>query len=321
VFKPASPTPLLAMRLVEIFEEAGLPGGVLNFVVGSGADVGDEFVNNRDIRAVSFTGSNEVGTRLYEEAARHLARVTCEMGGKNPVLVLDDADPTQAVEGIVQGAFGSTGQRCTATSRVIATPRIHDRLVAELEKRARAIRVGDGMDPAVQMGPAVDAGQFKTDLDYIEIARGEGAELVCGGSALTEGALAKGYFVAPTIFAGVTRRMRIFQEEVFGPVLAITKVKDFDEGIEACNDVLYGLTASIYTQDANTIMRFTDGIEAGMVHINNPTIGGEAQLPFGGTKATGVGPREMSQEGIHFFTELKTVFYDYTGKRRDTNIY
>jgi aldehyde dehydrogenase (NAD+) len=317
VFKPASVTPGSAEWVVKIFEEAGLPKGVLNLVHGSGSVVGDEFVNNRQIRAVSFTGSCEVGNDVARQAAMHLAKVTCEMGGKNPVVVMDDADLDLAVEGVMQGAFGSTGQRCTATSRVILHKAIADRFVEKLVARVAKIKVGDGFDETVSMGPAVDRGQFEADLRFIETAKKEGCRCIAGGEAQS----GKGYFVAPTIFDGVTSDKTIAQEEVFGPVLAVLRVSDFDEAMNVANGVKFGHTCSIYTGDANLIMRFIDRIEAGMVHINQPTIGGEAQLPFGGIKATGYGQREMSEEGLNFFTELKTVFYDYTGVKRQTNIY
>ena len=321
VFKPASNTPGCAEALVKLFEDAGLPKGVLNLVYGSGGVVGDEFVKNPAVRAVSFTGSCEVGGEVARQAAAHLAKVTCEMGGKNPVVVMDDADLDLAVEGTVQGAFGSTGQRCTATSRVILHKVIADKYVEKLLERVKKIKVGDGFEEGVNIGPAVDKAQFETDLRFIEIAKKEGCRCLIGGGALAEGQLAKGYFVAPTVFDNVKPDGTLAQEEVFGPVLAVFRVNDFEEALAVANSVKFGHTCSIYTSDANLVMRFTDRIEAGMVHINQPTIGGEAQLPFGGIKATGYGQREMSEEGLNFFTELKTVFYDYTGTKRQTNIY
>jgi aldehyde dehydrogenase (NAD+) len=318
VMKAASNTPGCAELLVKIYEDAGLPKGVLNLVYGAGGTVGDELVNHPAIRAVSFTGSCEVGARVAHQAAGHLAKVTCEMGGKNPVVVLDDADLDLAVEGVAQGAFGSTGQRCTATSRVILQKAIADKFIEMLIERVKKIRVGDGMEDGVTMGPAVDKAQYETDLRYIEIAKKEGCKVLVGGGALDMG---KGYFVAPTVFDGVKPDMTLAQEEVFGPVLAVMRAGDFEEAMKIANGVKFGLTCSIYTGDANLVMRFADRIEAGMVHINSPTVGGEAQLPFGGYKATGYGSREMSDEGLNFFTQLKTVFYDYTGVKRQTNIY
>lgn len=321
VFKAASNTPGCAELLVKIYEDAGLPKGVLNLVYGSGGVVGDEFVNNPTIRAVSFTGSCEVGGEVAKQAAGHLAKVTCEMGGKNPAVVMDDADLDLAVEGCAQGAFGSTGQRCTATSRVILHKAIADRFLEKLVERMKKIKVGDGMEDGINMGPAVDKAQYETDLRYLEIAKKEGGKCLVGGGALAGGKLAKGYFVAPTLFDNVKPEHTIAQEEVFGPVLAAFRVNDFDEAMKVANNVRFGLTCSIYTGDPNLAMRFIDRIEAGMVHINSPTVGGEAQLPFGGMKSTGYGNREMSEEGLDFFTELKTVFYDYTGVKRQTNIY
>ncbi len=321
VLKPASLTPLMAVKMIEIFQEAGLPKGVLNLVTGPGGTVGEELATNATIKAVSFTGSTGIGTSLYVKAAQSLKKVTCEMGGKNALIVLDDADLELAAEAIVQGAFGSTGQRCTATSRVLVTKSVHDKLLEMIVERAKKIVVGNGLKDGVGMGPAVDKSQYETDLNYIEIAKKDGAKLVLGGRALKDGDLARGYFVEPTVFTGVTPSMRIFKEEVFGPVLAVSVVDSFREAMEAANAVEFGLTSSIYTRDANTIMRYIEGIEVGMVHINSPTVGGEAQVPFGGIKATGVGEKEMAEEGLNFFTYQKTVFYDYTGSKRDTNIY
>jgi aldehyde dehydrogenase (NAD+) len=306
---------------MDIFLEAGLPPGVLNMVIGPGATVGDELVTHGAVRAVSFTGSNDVGTRLYQQAAAHGIRVQAEMGGKNPVVVLDDADLELAVAGTIQGAYGSTGQRCTATSRVIVTEGIADRFVSDLAARAAALKVGNGMEAGVDVGPSVDEAQMKTVLQYIEVGQQEGARLVTGGRRLTDGAHARGYFVAPTVFDYVTPQMRIFQEEIFGPVLAVCRVPDFDAAIEAANGVPYGLASSIYTGDLSTAMRFTDRSEVGIVHINQPTVGGEAHLPFGGTKATGVGQREQGSVAIDFYSELKVVYLDYTGTRRTGNLY
>ncbi|MEK7859075.1 MAG: aldehyde dehydrogenase family protein [Elusimicrobiota bacterium] len=321
VFKPASLVPAMAVEIVKIFEEAGLPPGVLNLVLGAGSLLGDSLVEHPAIQAVSFTGSNSVGKRVHTICGTRGIKCTAEMGGKNPAVIWDDADLELALGGVMKGAFGSTGQRCTATSRLILHEKIADKFLAMVVAEAKKIKVGDGMDPKTGMGPAVDDGQMQTDLDYIEIAKKEGAKLVLGGKRLTAGDLQHGYFVEPTIFDHVKPKMRIYQEEVFGPVLAVARVKSYDEMIELANDCEFGLTCSVYTQDITTAMRFADDIEAGMVHINSPTIGGEAQVPFGGVKGSGVGDREMSKEGLHFFTELKTVFLDYTGERRQSNLY
>ena len=321
VLKPASLTPVCTHLLAEALVEAGLPKGVLNVLTGPGSAVGDVLVDDPRIRAISFTGSNEIGTRLYQRAAGRGVRVTAEMGGKNPVVVLDDADLELAAEGILQGAFGSTGQRCTATSRVVVTSGIAARLTEAIVEKARKIRVGNGMTQGVQMGPAVDLGQLKTDLEAIAAARSDGARILCGGERLSQGEFEHGFFCAPTIFDKVEPGTRLARDEVFGPVLAIQSARDADEALHLANDVQFGLTASIYTRDYFQVMRFVEKAEVGMVHVNQPTVGGEAQLPFGGIKATGVGEKEMAEEGANFFTHLKTVWLDYTGAKRTSNIY
>ncbi|HXV83977.1 MAG TPA: aldehyde dehydrogenase family protein [Candidatus Binatia bacterium] len=312
IFKPAELTPATATLLTEIYESAGLPPGVFNMLVGSGSVVGEAMVNSPALRAISFTGSNEVGGALYAKAAQRGAKVTCEMGGKNAVIVMADADLDKAATAIHGGAFGSTGQRCTATSRVIAAPSVKGQLLERLVEGARKIKIGSGLDETVDMGPAVDEKQWKTDLDYLRIGGEEGAKLLIGGKKPEH--LGKGYFVEPTIFDDVEPRMRIFKEEIFGPVLSVTTAKSLEEALQFANGVEYGLTTSIFTENVDTIMNFVEEVETGMVHVNEPTIGGEAQLPFGGTKATGVGEREMAEEGLNFFTELKTVFINYSGK-------
>ena len=312
IFKPAELTPATATLLTAIYEEAGLPPGVFNMLVGSGSVVGEALVNSPALRAISFTGSNEVGGALYTKAAQRGAKVTCEMGGKNAVIVMADADLDKAAIAIHGGAFGSTGQRCTATSRVIAAPSIKNKLLERLVEGAQKIKIGSGLDETVDMGPAVDEKQWKTDLDYLRVGAGEGARLVIGGKRPEH--LAKGYFVEPTIFDNVAPDMRIFKEEIFGPVLSVTTAASLDQALQFANGVEYGLTTSIFTDNVDTIMNFVEEVETGMVHVNEPTIGGEAQLPFGGTKATGVGEREMAEEGLNFFTELKTVFVNYFGK-------
>ncbi len=312
IFKPATLTPATAALLAQIYEEAGLPPGVFNMVVGSGSDAGEAIVGSRAISAVSFTGSNAIGSELYVKAASRGAKVTCEMGGKNAVIVMPDADLEKAAIAIRDGAFGSTGQRCTATSRVIALERTKGPLLDRLVDFAKKIKVGPGLEEGVDMGPAVDESQWQTDLQYIEEGKKEGARLVVGGSK-PEG-LGQGYFVEPTIFDNVSPDMRIFREEIFGPVLSISTANNLEEAIRMANSVVFGLTSSIFTQDVDSAMRFVEEVESGMVHVNEPTIGGEAQLPFGGIKATGVGDREMAEEGLNFFTELKTVFINYSGQ-------
>ena len=321
VFKPATLTPATAVRIVEIFAEAGVPPGVLNLVIGSGSDAGDEIINHPAVKAVSFTGSNPVGIRLYEQVSRRGAKCQCEMGGKNPVVIMEDADMDLAVESTAQGAFGSSGQRCTATSRAVVVNQIADEFVERIAKRATSMRLGDGRDPETEMGPSVDEAQFRTVLNYLNIGREDGATMVCGGERATGNGLDKGYFVRPTVFDRVTPDMRIAREEIFGPVLSVMRVKDFDEAMQVANDCEYGLSSAIFTNDAARIFRFVDQIETGMTHINSPTTGGEAHIPFGGIKGTGIGDREQGSTALDFYTELKVVYVDYTGRKREGNLY
>src|SRR6266850_3092053 len=321
VFKPATITPATAVRIVEIFEEAGIPAGVLNLILGSGSDAGDEIINHPAVKAVSFTGSNGVGIRMYEQVSRRGAKCQCEMGGKNPVVILEDADMDLTVESTAQGAFGSSGQRCTATSRAIVVNQVADEFVERIVKRAQSMRIGDGMDPQTEMGPSVDESQFKTVLEYLNVGREDGATLICGGERATGNGLDKGYFVKPTVFDHVTPEMRIAREEIFGPVLSVLRVKDFDEAIQTANDSDFGLSSSIFSNDAVRIFRFVDEIETGMTHINSPTTGGEAHIPFGGIKGTGIGDREQGSTALDFYTELKVVYVDYTGRKREGNLY
>jgi acyl-CoA reductase-like NAD-dependent aldehyde dehydrogenase len=320
VFKPATLTPFTGAKVVQIFEQAGIPAGVLNMVVGSGSEVGDELLQHPDVRAISFTGSNEVGSELYAQGARRMKKCQCEMGGKNPLVILSDADLPLAVESAVFGAFASTGQRCTATSRVIIEEAVADRFVQLLVERATKFRAGNGLRPEIDMGPAVDESQLKTDLHYMAVGKKE-AKLMLGGQRLTGGAYDRGYFVAPTIFDHVAPDSTIAQDEIFGPVLSVIRVRHFEEALQVANSVRYGLSSSLYSNDAAKIFEFIDRIETGITHVNSPTVGGEAQLPFGGMKATGVGLREMGRVAIDFFTELKAVYIDFTGRRRDSNIY
>jgi len=321
VFKPATLTPATAVRITEIFEEAGLPKGVLNLIIGSGSEAGDEIINHKAVRAISFTGSNEIGLRLYEQASRRGAKVQCEMGGKNPVVIMEDADLDLAVESTAQGAFGSSGQRCTATSRAVVVNSIADEFVERITARAKSLRLGDGSDPHTDIGPSVDENQFNTVLKYIDIGREDGATLVCGGARASGDGLSKGYFVQPAVFDHVMPDMRIAREEVFGPVLSVLRVKDFDEAMHVANDSDYGLSSSIFTNDAARIFRFVGEIETGMTHINSSTVGGEAHVPFGGIKATGIGDREQGSTALDFYTDLKVVYVDYTGRKREGNLY
>jgi acyl-CoA reductase-like NAD-dependent aldehyde dehydrogenase len=321
VFKPASVTPLTGRLVAECFIDAGLPKGVLNFVTGGGGTVGDELVGNPLVRGVSFTGSNEIGMALARQATESRKKCQCEMGGKNPMVILADADVELAVDATLQGAFGSTGQRCTATSRVVVDRSVYAEVVERLVAGAKAIKVGNGLDPTVKMGPSVDRGQHQTVLEYIAVAHADGARLVAGGGVPKGPEYEHGFFTEPTVFVDAHMGMRITQEEVFGPILAVVPVDGFDAALEAANGVRYGLSASVYTRDLVLAQRFIDAIEVGIVHVNNPTVGGEAQMPFGGMKDTGVGQREMGTFGVDFFSETKAVYLDYTAAARRTNIY
>jgi acyl-CoA reductase-like NAD-dependent aldehyde dehydrogenase len=319
IFKPSSTTPLTAAKLVEIFERAGLPAGALNLLVGSSSDVGDLLTRDRRVRGISFTGSSENGTQIYSTCAARGVKAQCEMGGKNPVIVLEDADLDLAVDGIVSGAFGSTGQRCTATSRAILQESIADKVVARMADRVSKWKLGNGLDPDVQMGPLVSAQQLKTVQEYIEIGRREGAKLITGGGRPS--GRSRGFFVQPTIFDHVRPEHRIAREEIFGPVLSVIRAKDYEQAMEFANASDYGLTSSIYTNDAGRIFDFCERMDAGMVHVNSPTVGGEAQIPFGGMKSSGVGEREQGPTALDFYTDVKVIYIDYTGAARTSKFY
>ena len=313
--------PGTAVRLVELFVEAGIPDGVLNLVIGSGGTVGDEITNHPAVRAVSFTGSSEIGFRMYEQIAKRGIPFQAEMGGKNPVVVLEDCDIDLAVEHTAQGAFGSTGQRCTATSRAVVMNGIADKFVEKVVARAKSFKLGKGADESNHIGPSVDESQFNTVLSYIDIGKEDGATLVCGGKKAEGDGLDNGYFVEPTVFDNVTPDMRIAREEIFGPVLSVLRVNSFDEAMTVANDCEYGLSSSVFSNDYNDINRFIEEIESGMTHVNSPTTGGEAHIPFGGIKATGIGAREQGSTALDFYTELKVVYVDYTGRKREGNLY
>lgn len=302
VFKPAELTPGTAALMVEIFAEAGLPQGVLNMVAGRGSVTGEAILNHPLIKAVSFTGSNEIGQHVITTCASQLKKVTCELGGKNALIIMDDADIDAAVTATSVGAFGSTGQRCTATSRLMVHRSVKDEVISKLKQAAR------GFIPGENVGPSVDSKQYKTVLDYIEIGKTEAA-LLMGGKVCDR----KGFFIEPTIFDDVSPNCRIFQEEIFGPVLCVSYFDTFEEAMDLVNNSKFGLAGSIFTRDMSRVLRYVELLEAGMVHVNEPTIGGEAQLPFGGVKATGYGDREMCEDGLNFFTETKTVFLNYSG--------
>ncbi len=321
VMKAAEATPATAVKIFELFIEAGIPKGVIHLLLGKGSEVGQEIVDHPAVQAISFTGSTEVGLQIYQQGAKRGIPVQCEMGGKNPVVVLEDCDMELAVESTAQGAFGSTGQRCTATSRAVVMDTIADEFVERIIERAKKFKLGDGSKPTTDIGPSVDEKQFNTVLKYIDIGREDGAELLTGGRRASGEGLENGYFVEPTVFDKVTPDMRIAREEIFGPVLSVLRVKDLEEAMIVANDCEYGLSSSVFTNDANQMFRFIKDIETGMTHVNSPTTGGEAHIPFGGIKATGVGPREQGSTSLDFYTELKVVYVDFTGRRREGNLY
>jgi len=320
VIKPATDTPASAHHLVEALLEAGVPAGVLNIVHGGGTAVGVPLTAHPDVNMVSFTGSSEVGKSIAERTARSLKRLSLELGGKNAQIVMDDADLDLATEGALWGAFGTTGQRCTATSRLIVMKQVHDEMVRRLSERASKLRLGDGLDPATEVGPLVNRSQRDKVHSYVEIGKKEGAKLVAGGSPAEEGPLREGNFYRPTIFDGVTPTMRIAVEEIFGPVLSILTVASFEEAVQVQNATPYGLSSSIYTRDVNRAMRAIRDIEAGITYVNGPTIGAEVQLPFGGVKETGNGHREGGPTVIDAFTEWKSVYVEYSGKLQKAQI-
>jgi len=312
VIKPASQAPGPTLELAKALAEAGLPKGVLNVVIGEGRAVGGELAANPVVVALSFTGSYSVGSQIYLQLAPRMARAQMEMGGKNPTIVLADADLDSAASILVNGAFFSTGQKCTACSRAIIERPIYAALVDKLLARTRALKVGNGMEPGIDIGPAVDDAQLQTNLSYIDVARNEGARLLCGGNRLTGAHYDKGYFVEPTIFGDVTPDMRIAQEEVFGPVLALLVADDFDDAIRLANGVKFGLSASIVSNNLSRVHQFIQRIEAGLITVNLPTAGVEYQLPFGGTKASSFGMREQGQLALDFYTETRTVYLKHT---------
>jgi alpha-ketoglutaric semialdehyde dehydrogenase len=313
VFKPARDTPLLGERFVEIFEEAGLPAGVLNIVHGGGEEVGERLVKHPDVPLISLTGSREVGIRTAENAAPLLKHVHLELGGKNAIIVMDDADLDLAVDGIVWSAFGTSGQRCTAASRVIAGNAVYADLQSRLVGRVEKLRLGDGLDEETDVGPVINRSALEKIHSYMEIGKDEGAKLLTGGEIATENGLDRGTFYRPTIFADVEPGMRIAQEEIFGPTTALIPASDVDEAIRIANGIEYGLSSSIFTRDVNKAFRAIRDLNAGITYVNAGTIGAEVHLPFGGTKGTGNGHREAGQAALDFYTEWKAVYVDYSG--------
>ena len=319
VIKPATDTPLSVYNLVQALVDAGLPPGVVNIVSGSGAAVGMPLVEHPDVRAISFTGSSEVGSHVAQRAAATFKPVSLEMGGKNAQIVMDDANLELALDGALWGAFGTTGQRCTATSRILLQKGIAAKFTAEFVARAGKLKVGNGLDESVEVGPQVNGSQIETSKKYVEIALAEGAKLLAGGHPLTEGAYAKGTFFEPTVLGGVTPGMRIAREEVFGPVVSLIEFTTFEEAIEIANSIDYGLSTALYTRDVNRAFTAMRDLESGITYINAPTIGAEVHLPFGGVKHTGNGHRE-GNGAIDFFTTWKAVYIDYSDKLQRAQI-
>ncbi|MFC0271820.1 aldehyde dehydrogenase family protein [Metabacillus herbersteinensis] len=316
LFKPSSQTPLVSLWLVEAYRETGLPSGVLNFVTGPGSVVGNAIANHPDIKAISFTGSNGVGLAINQLIAKRGARFQAEMGGKNPFVVLEDADLELATDHAIAGGFGESGQRCTATSRIIVLKAVAEEFIALLKKKVESLNVGNPIKEGTQMGPVIDQGSMESILEYIDIAKNENGVLVTGGERLTEGEHALGYFVAPTVFRKITPDMTIAQEEIFGPVLSVMEADDYEQAMEWANNIEYGLSSTIYTNNLEKAMKFVNGIEAGFTHVNMPSTYSEPHFPFGGIKGTGIGGfREVGSTAIDFYTEYKTVYIKPHGNK------
>ncbi len=320
VIKPAEDTPLSTYSLVQILAEAGLPHGVVNVVNGIGPEAGAALVEHSDVAAVSFTGSSEVGRLVSVSCAPRLRPCHLEMGGKNILIVLEDANLDLAIDGAVWGGFGTTGQRCTAASRIAVHKNVYKEFLHRFVDRVKALRVGDGLDPATDMGPCINEEQLTKVMEYVVVGKTEGAKLMTGGNRLTEGNYAHGWFHEPTVFADCTPRMRIAQEEIFGPVVAVMPIESFEQALELANDVPYGLSASIYTQDVNRAFVAMRDLHTGIVYVNAPTIGAEIHLPFGGTKDTGNGHREAGNAALDFYSEWKTLYIDYSNRLQRAQI-
>jgi acyl-CoA reductase-like NAD-dependent aldehyde dehydrogenase len=322
VFKPSSYVAVCATRLVEILHEAGIPKGVLNLVHGSGEEAGAYLACHPDIDALSFTGSTAVGEKIAAMAAGEGKKVSCEMGGKNAIIVMDDADLDLAIEGAVWGGFGTTGQRCTAASRVVVHAAVYNRFLDMFKQAASRLRLGNGLYPKTDVGPLINGAQMEKVLNYIEVGKKEGARLVTGGRACTTGECAQGYFIEPTIFADVEPNMRIAQEEVFGPFVSVIKAKDLDDAIDIVNNTRYGLVSSIYTRDVNRSAIAERDLNTGIVYINASTIGAEIQLPFGGTGKSGYGHEEAGGRGgaLEMYTKWKVIYRDFSGRLQKAQI-
>src|SRR6266446_6744219 len=312
VIKPAQDTPLSTFNLARTLSDAGVPRGVINVVSGFGSDVGGPLLEHPDVRAISLTGSTAVGRIVGTTAAKSFKHCSLELGGKNPMIVLDDANLDLAIEGGLWGGFGTTGQRCTATSRIIVQKGVYREFIERYVARAKKLKVGNGLDETTEMGPAINEKQLETDLSYVEIGKNEGAKLMCGGNRLDQGVYQYGWFMEPTVFTDVDPKMRIAQEEIFGPVVSIIPCEDFEDAILIANNIEYGLSSSIYTRDVNKAFSAMRDLYAGITYINAPTIGAEVHLPFGGVKATGNGHREGGIGAIDFYSEWKSVYVDYS---------
>ncbi|MGC2768007.1 MAG: aldehyde dehydrogenase family protein [Candidatus Acidiferrum sp.] len=320
VIKPAQDTPLSTFNLVRVLYDAGLPRGVVNIVTGFGSEVGTPITEHADVKAISLTGSSAVGRIVGTTAAKSFKHCSLELGGKNPMIVLDDANLDLAIEGGLWGGFGTTGQRCTATSRIIVQKGIYREFIEQYVERAKALKVGNGLDETVEMGPAINENQLKTDLSYVDIGKAEGARLKCGGNRLDKGEYQSGYFMEPTVFVDVDPQMRIAQEEIFGPVVSIIACDDLEDAIEIANGIDYGLSSALYTKDVNKAFVAMRDLQAGITYINAPTIGAEVHLPFGGVKATGNGHREGGLGAIDFFSEWKSIYVDYSDRLQKAQI-
>ncbi len=320
VFKPATDTPLLGERFVELLVEAGLRAGVLNIVHGGGGEVGDRLVRHPEVRVITLTGSRETGVEVMRNAADTLKHVPLELGGKNAIIVLDDADLDLAIEGIVWSAFGTSGQRCTAASRVIVQEGAYEELQSRLVAAAEKLRLGPGWEEGVDVGPVINRGALEKIHSYTEVGLDEGAKLLTGGEVASGDGLGEGFFYRPTVFGEVDPGMRIAQEEIFGPTTALIRVRDVDEAIRVSNGIRYGLSSSIFTRDVNKAFRAMRDLQAGITYINAGTIGAEVHLPFGGTKDTGNGHREAGQAALDVFTEWKSIYVDYSGKLQKAQI-
>ena len=320
IIKPAQDTPLSVLNFVQTLVEAGVPKGVVNIVTGFGSKIGKPMMESKEVRAVSLTGSTEVGRIVGETCAKSFKHCSLELGGKNPMIVLDDANLELALDGGLWGGFGTTGQRCTATSRIIVQKGVYHEFVERYVERAQKLKVGNGLDETVEMGPAVNKSQLETDLNYVQVGKDEGARLKCGGNRLTSGDYAHGWFMEPTVFADVDPKMRIAQEEIFGPVVSIIPCDNLEHAIQIANDIEYGLSSAIYTKNVNHAFQAMRDLYAGITYVNAPTIGAEVHLPFGGTKATGNGHREGGIGAIDFYTEWKSVYVDYSDKLQKAQI-